>query len=364
MTEVFFSVKDQEYHTTFHALDAMMYATLQLAIVHGLAVGCGVVILIISWLIITNRRTPMFILNQFTIILMVIRSGFYLGFLLGPINSLTYRYTGQIDHKWNQYNISITADVLHTLLVALVEATLVFQIYVVFKSSNTKTLGKIFTVVASALGLCIFALYVNATVIEAKQLKDQLKAEKFTVSNSWVNNVPVIMFSASLNVICIILITKLVAAVRMRRHLGLKQFDAFHILIIMATQTLFIPSVLMIVNYHQSSSYSSLLANISIVLVVLNLPFSSLWASSANNSPMPSSSPNTVFFKASSRLSDLETLASKSPSPLKKFSNVVMAPEYNCGGDTLSTLESDHDSIDKYINGNQDIMMTEIARSV
>lgn len=360
MTEFNFTLDGQVLHLSFHKLDSITLATLKLCIVNGLAIGCGALLMILSWLTITNRKTPMFALNQFTLLCMVLRSALYVAFLLGPVNSLEYKYTGILGSAWNSYHVSVATDSMHTLLVASVEATLVFQIYVVFRTSSARHLGYVFTGLFAALGICIVGLYINSTAIAAGQLRDQLEIRRFTASNSWVNNVPVIMFSASMNVICAILIFKLVSAIRTRRHLGLKQFDAFHILIIMATQTMLIPSVLMIVNYHQLSSYSSLLANISIVLAVLNLPFSSVWASSANNSRTPCSSYNTVFFKASPRQSELDTLA-EPQSPLTKFGNLVVNSDVMSAN---TNVDSDRDSIDRYINSSADVMTTKVLKNV
>ena len=42
----------------------------------------------------------------------------------------------------------------------------------------------------------------------------------------------------------ILLIGKLIIAIRTRRYLGLKQFDSFHILLIGFSQTLIIPSII------------------------------------------------------------------------------------------------------------------------
>lgn len=241
-----------------------------------------------------------------------------------------------------------------------VAMTVVFQIYIIFKSPEVRHLGYILTGAASALALTIVALYIHSTVISAVQLKEQLLMHEIKITNSWVNNVPIILFSASLNVMCIILIAKLALAIKTRRYLGLKQFDGLHILMITSTQTFIVPSVLMIVNYKQSSSYLTLLANISVILVVCNLPLSSLWAASANNSSTPTSSANTVFSRWDSKFSDTETIAHELPLIPGKAEKLQLVSPITEKGDTHTMCEShgDQDLIDKMLDDIEGAVMT------
>lgn len=356
-----YTVGYEMYQVTFGMLDDSVTQAMQLCVVHGVAIGFGVILLILSWMCIVKRNTPMFILNQLTLTLMIIKSALYLCFLFGPLNSLTYRYTGSFSQDiWGPLQTYIATNVIHTLLIACVEATLVYQIHVVFKSPEMKRLGSVLTLGAICLAGAIVALYLHSTVILGIALKRQLMNQEVTPTDSWVNNVPLILFSASLNVVCAILVFKLVLAIKTRRYLGLKQFDGFHILTIMSTQTFIIPSVLMIVNYKQSSSYLSLLANISLILAVCNLPFSSLWATSANNSPQPTSSPNTVFSRWDSKVSDSETLAHEFPMIPGKTEKVHLVSPTTEKGDVQTVCEShrDQDSIEHILDTFDEAVMT------
>lgn len=94
----------------------------------------------------------------------------------------------------------------------------------------------------------------------------------------------------------ILLIGKLIIAIRTRRYLGLKQFDSFHILLIGFSQTLIIPSIILVVHYfYLSQNKDSLLQQISLLLIILMLPLSSLWAQTANNTHNINSSPSLSF---------------------------------------------------------------------
>lgn len=356
-----YTVAAEEYQLTFGILDSTVDRTLQLCVVHGMAIGCGALLMLLSWVVIIKKTTPMFILNQLTLLLMIIKSALFLCFLFGPLSSLTYKFTGLFpEERWHAFHIYIATNTIHTLLIATVEATLVFQIYVVFKSPEVRNLGYIMTCAAGALATTIVSLYIHSTVISARQLRQQLMEQDVTPTNSWVNNVPVILFSASLNVVCIILISKLALAIKTRRYLGLKQFDGLHILIITSTQTFIVPSVLMIVNYRQSTSYSTLLANISVILAVCNLPFSSLWATSANNSPTPTSSPNTVFSRWDSKISDTETLNQDMPLIPGKAETIQLVSPTTEKGDvqTVCGSDGDQDLIDRILDDMDGAVMT------
>lgn len=356
-----YTVGPEIYQLTFGILDNTVDRSLQLCVVHGVAIGCGILLMLLSWVVIIKKRTPMFILNQLTMVLMIIKSALYLCFLFGPLSSLTYKFTGLLpEERWHAFDIYIATNVIHTLLIATVEATLVFQIHVIFKSPEVKHLGYVLTAAAGSLAVTIVSLYIHSTVVTAIQLRNQLMEQDVTPTNSWVNNVPVILFSASLNVVCIILISKLALAIRTRRYLGLKQFDGLHILIITSTQTFIVPSVLMIVNYRQSTSYLTLLANISVILAVCNLPFSSLWATSANNSTHPTSSPNTVFSRWDSKLSDTETLAHEVPLLPGKAEKIQLVSPTTEKGDVQTMCDSngDQDSIDRMLDDIDGAIMT------
>lgn len=312
-----YQVADQDFQVTFSQLDQTMKEFIQFAIIHGLAIGIGSLLMFLSWVIVINKRTPIFIMNQCSLLLLVIRSGLYLGYVLGSLSQLAYIYTGIFNGSWDAYNLSMATNVVFCFLVMSAESTMVFQVYVMFKSSKQKYLGNILTSICGVLGITVVGLYVNASANASYVLKSQLTNKDFVAYGSWVANLPIILFSSTVNILSIILILKLAVAIRTRRFLGMKQFDSFHILIIMITQTFIIPSTLVIVNYKNTST--NFLSSLSFILAVCNLPLGSLWATSSNNNVHPTSASNTVLSRYDSSVSSHGTLAVKEDMILNKY---------------------------------------------
>lgn len=304
-----YTLGDYPLLVTFGQLEHSTQTFMKFAIIHGVAAGVGLLLLIMSWIIVINKKTPIFILNQVTLLLLVLRSTLYLVYLRGPLTQLSYIYTGIFNGSWRAYHVSVAANVLFCFLVASVEATMVFQVYVMFKHNKKKVWGHTLVLVCGALGVGVVGLYINSSVHATKVLKAQLAKKEFTQYASWVGNLPIIMFSATVNILSVILILKLANAVRTRWTLGLKQFDSFHILIIMISQTFIIPSALVIANYKNTSS--NFLSSLSFIIAVFNLPLGSLWAISSNNGTHPTSAPNTLLSRTDTSVSSQNTLATK-----------------------------------------------------
>lgn len=301
-----FNILDSQGQVTFGQLEDTSKEFIRFAIVHGFSIGMGAALMLLSWVIIINKRTPMFVLNQCSLLLLIIRSGLYLGYLLGPFAQPAFTFTGIYTGLWSLYNVSLAANVFYCMLVFTVETTMVFQVYVVFKGSKIERLGHLIVALCASLGLAAVGLAINASIATSNVLKAQLNQQEYAIYNSWTTSAPTIVLSVSINVLSVILILKLAAAIRTRRVLGMKQFDSFHILVITLTQTFIVPSILVIVNYLQTST--NLLSSLSFIIAVLNLPLGSLWASSSNNSPHPTSVGNTVLSRYTSSSSSQGTL--------------------------------------------------------
>lgn len=331
---------------TFGELNHVSVQTLNLGIVQGVGLGAGILLLFMSWVIIVNKKNPIFILNQATLVLLVVNCALNLAYLLGPFSSLPFVFTRVfLDSQWYAYTTTVAANVVHMILIASVETTLVVQTYVIFRSPEVRSLGYILTAMAASLGVSTVGFYLNNVIRDAIILRRQLLNESYEVHGAWVSNMPLILFSASINVICALLVAKLVLAVRTRRYLGLKQFDSFHILAISSTQTFIVPSVLVIVNYRNAWSGSTLLANLSVIVAVLNLPLSSLWAVSANNSPQPSSCQNSLLSRHTSNASS-QTMQSYS-----MFPNKVEKLHTPASLEKASTFyDNDEDSINRILD--------------
>ncbi|CEP63495.1 alpha-factor pheromone receptor STE2 LALA0_S08e03774g [Lachancea lanzarotensis] len=261
-------------------------------IIFGTRIGAAVITIVILMMVSKNRKTPIFISNQISLLLVVLQSALYLGYLFSPSASVSYTVAlmpGSI--PTSKLHPFAAANVFQTLLVAAIEASLILQVRIIFKSDTLKTAGRALLAVASGLALATVVVYLVATV---KSISAVYKnADAFP--DQYLYNIGVILQSTSINFMTLLLTVKLLLAVRSRRFLGLKQFDSFHILAIMSFQTLIFPSVLFILAYALSGNPNTVYLNsIAVLLVTLSLPLSSMWATSANNGFRPSSL-NTSF---------------------------------------------------------------------
>lgn len=252
--------------------------------------------------------------------------------------------TGIFDGSWIAYNTYVCLNLFHLILVGFVEAILLYQIHVVFKLSLMGKKRYFLECGVALLSLITVGLDLNSGAQHAIALRAQLLEGIPKSVSPWIDNVPVILFSASINVLCFILVLKLVFAVRTRRQLGLRQFDSFHVLIIMASQTFMVPSSLVIANYFRNNL--SLLSQISLILAVFNLPLCSLWACSSNNSQFPTSSQNTILSRQPTSTS-LDTLGNSfaslpekfdSPVDLEKTADIVTYCDQNSDNNSITQI--------------------------
>ncbi|KAK6464391.1 fungal pheromone mating factor STE2 GPCR-domain-containing protein [Scheffersomyces coipomensis] len=277
----------QVFELPFGLVDAYFHRILQQTIVHGVSIGACVV-LIITLLIFPNKHknNPMFYMNLMSLIWMIIRAGLNIAFILSPLNSPSFSFTGLLNPETSSYTISTVANSSEVILVVFILLSINYQIYIIFKSPEVKIMKFISIAISAGLSLATIGLYMNST-IRNNQMYHQIFTDSITsetvINGMLVNDLPRILFYTVINVTSLILVFKLVMAIKTRRYLGLKQFDSFHVLLIMSSQTLIIPTILVFVHYGLGESSSSLLLLIGLLLVVLSLPVTSLWASSANN---------------------------------------------------------------------------------
>lgn len=217
----------------------------------------------------------------------VIRSSLYLAYLLGPLGTLSFDLTGIVARDdIYKFQVSIAANAFQVILIALIQASMNYQLYTMFKSTGIKRLGTVLSVITGMLSLTTIAFYIHANVAIGLHLTNYfLHPDRVSTQlNAKLKSIPSILFAASVLLVLIILMTKLVLAVRTRRYLGLKQFDSFQVLLVMSTQTLIVPSILTIATYYQTKP-NLVLLTLSLLLISINLPLSSMWALAANNSP-------------------------------------------------------------------------------
>ena len=271
-----------ETQISFGELQSFFNRKMNQSIIYGTRIGAAAVAILILGMVTKNKRSPIFIINQFTLLIIVLHSALFLKYLASPYSSAIYTFTyfPQLVHRSNIY-VSGAVNMLEVVLIALVEISLVYQVYTIFKSSENRKMTVAWISLSSALGLATIGTYFATAVISMLNIYEK----SYSTSDSKLFNVSVILLASSINVMTLLLSLKLFFAVRARRFLGLKQFDTFHILLIMSAQSLIIPSILYILSYAlPAKDGTSNLAAIATLIVVLSLPLSSMWASSTNNS--------------------------------------------------------------------------------
>lgn len=298
---------DDVYGVRFSMLEDHANQMAGFVAAYSSAIGICLLVSIVLWVVTQNKRTPVFVLNQLSLNFMVIRSSLYLVHLNGPLSSLSFTFTGIFTPEYQKYcRVVLAANAFEVILITCILCSMTYQIYIIFKSPEVMKLGIILTVFMSMVNTGIVGLYINNAVVSSKVYYNLSNNDARTVrTGSWVTDIPFALFSASVISTCVMLICKLVCAIRSRRYLGLRQFDVFHILLVMSTQTLIVPSILTLINFGVSAFLRNLLVVISILLIVISLPLSSMWASTANNGPMASSASLSFLSRCTSSVSDI-----------------------------------------------------------
>lgn len=341
---------DDVYVVTFGVLDDYVANSFHYIVVYSVGIGACSTLSLALWASCQNKRTPIFVLNQITMTMMMLVSALYLAFFMGPLSSLSFSFTGiLIPHTYGSYRVTVAANVFQTILVACIEVSMSYQIFIIFRSPEVRRLGAALTVLSAVAGLTVVGFYINSTVSSARMFRGVFNHSTTTKrAGSWVTDIPFILFSVSINLMSCILACKLFLAIKTRRYLGLKQFDSFHILFIMSTQTMIIPSILVFINYGVSEAKTNVLSAVSVLLVVLSLPLSSMWASAANNNPTPTSSTLAFLNRSESNNSDTSTIVgnrfSLFPGKLSKSSTTSSSMEKTMK-DVLHTVSHDHEDL-------------------
>lgn len=331
----------------FGAIDTFMTLCLKYGIVHGVAIGsCG--ILAITFLVFNYRRrnTPMFWFCQATLLTRIIYSALLLVYFLGPLSSIAVTFTGRVlPSTFSAYQTSVAANAFRVINVVCIETLMVFQTYVVFRSPEVRRWGYGLAAMLGVLSAATVGFYINSAVIASRNshllYKIGYSNQTENRSQNWESNLPVILYSASINVMSLVLVAKLVFAVRTRRYLGLKQFDSYHILAIMGTQTMVVPAILVIFNYTVYIS-TAILSEVAGLLVVLSLPLSSMWAMAANN--LSNVNNTTIFGRQHSRATSEPNLATTEysflPWKLDKYVSNKSTP--SAFSQATAVLQSEH----------------------
>lgn len=281
-------------------VDELQKSQLQYSIVYGTGMGASLILLFLVWLL-CSRKTPLFVMNNATLVTYVITASLNLAYITGPLLSMSMFFTGMVSSN-SAINTVLTTNAFQVILVFLVQTTMVYHVYVIFKSHKSQLRRHLIVGFLCILEAVTIAFYINSNVRYARRLDMMYTNGKTFRDGTIYDTLPFILFQCSVNVSSIVLFFKLVLAIRTRRYLGLKQFGVFHILMIASTQTMLIPSILVIINYATHSAHqTNLLSTISMMFVVLSLPASSMWAAATNTASIPSSAASSLFSFPSSK---------------------------------------------------------------
>lgn len=314
---------DEPIELPFGILDEFQREQSKNSLVMGVMIGsCSVLLIFLLGILFKKKnnkssnseksyKTLLFYLNCLITLTGIFRAGCFTNYLLSSLNSSSFTFTGLYNNK--SYIGSEAANGFRVVLFALIEISMVFQVFIIFKTPKLKIWGYIVTFLSTCLALVVIGFQINSAILSHKRFINTVDQINDTdISSIWLD-LPTILFSISVNIMSILLIGKLIFAIKTRRFLGLKQFDGFHILLICSTQTLIIPSMILFIHYFTAFKNSNvLLVNISTLLIVLMLPLSSLWAQTANDTNYINDSPSFSFLSRES--SGISTLHSASAS--------------------------------------------------
>lgn len=325
---------------SFGEIDDYCNLLINQAAIFAARIGAAGLAMIAIWFSSKSKKTPVFILNQLSLFFLIFHSAFYIRYLLGAQATATYYFTG-FPSLVSQYSVNIytATNIFQLLLTASIQCSIVFQVYTMFNHPDAKYLGRIVTVFAGLVALSVVGLDFYNVVMSIKTIFGD-KSDYFASRSV---NAEIILFASSINFMSFILVVKLVWAIRARRYLGLKQFDSFHILLIMSFQSMLIPSILTILSYALTSLNHIPLNAVSVMLVALSLPLSSMWASSSNNSPNPTSTGYHVYtpssFSRTPYSATLNDYESATKATLNKYQRDQFSPEKEIA--TPTTISDD-----------------------
>jgi pheromone alpha factor receptor len=266
---------------TFGQLQQWVESKLKYAIIYGTRIGAAGVALLILLIVTKNKKSPIFVINIFSLLFIILHSGVYLKYLKSNYSSITYSFTyfEQMVKRAEIYT-SGAANMLEVFLVFFVELSLVFQVYTIFKSTSNKRLKQAWILLSSGIGITTVGLYFASAI---KTMKAVYNNTDYS-GDATIYNAAIICLASSINFMTLLLVYKLAHAIKSRRFLGLKQFDSFHILLIMSSQSLILPSILYILAYGlPAHDGTQSLQAIATLIVVLSLPLSSMWAGASNS---------------------------------------------------------------------------------
>lgn len=294
--ELSFSTPSGLQSITFSELDAWRYTIGQASIIQGVKIGGSIMAMITLVLVLKQRKKPLFILNQLSLFFIILRSCLYMYYLLGPSGSVTYQFSGWDILTQKDRNITVVTNAVQVVIILLIEANMLVQLGATFLHTSRAFVKYPILVFSTVLATVTVAFYILSLVYFSKITYGTGSSR----NSSWQLNAPLILFLSSVTFTSFILLCKFFVAIRARRHLGIKQFSAYHSIFIMTFQTLVIPAAINIASYNLANAKSMAIPELAVFLTAIFLPLSSMWACATNTSPKPYSDAGLRFSDVSS----------------------------------------------------------------
>ncbi|GME94138.1 unnamed protein product [[Candida] boidinii] len=337
--ELNYTLYDEVYTVTFGDLNDYYVGKLQVASIFGLRIGLAAAVLAVMYIITKNRKTPMFILNSSCLLVLLIHSIMVVCTLTQYLSSMQYMFTGIIYHARNATRTVAATNAVYILSVFLVECSITYQIYVIFKTPHGvyKYISYLVTLISGTLGLTTTAFYFAFCCFANMALYDK---DGETTAPPWIANASLIMFSASSAVMSLMLLIKLGLAIRTRKHLGLKSFSIYHIIFIMCAQSMIFPTVIIFAGICDGNGLRyRCLYPLGTALITISLPITSLWANASNNQSTASStigtilsSPSPTSFESRSYYSDDDKSLSDTNAPYDNWGQKMNVSSFGING--------------------------------
>ncbi|KAL2855350.1 fungal pheromone mating factor STE2 GPCR-domain-containing protein [Aspergillus pseudoustus] len=263
---------------TLQEVDDFAQYPIRICINYGAQLGASIILLIILLLLTKaeKRRSYVFCFNCFALLINFARLLCQIIFFTSPFTNPYAYFSGDYSRVPDSaYANSILSVILYSLLLTLIEASLVLQVQAVCANLR-RTYRHIL------LGLSIATALVPISFrywYAVENIKSILGSET-TQPVNWIESITQIAITVSICCFCAVFVTKLAFAIRLRRKLGITDFGPMKVIFVMGCQTMIIPAIFSIIHY--STDVPELASNV-LTLVTLSLPLSSIWASTTLN---------------------------------------------------------------------------------
>ncbi|KAL3466147.1 fungal pheromone mating factor STE2 GPCR-domain-containing protein [Aspergillus heterothallicus] len=268
----------EPFNVALQDVDAFAQYPIRICINYGAQLGASLVLLLILLLLTKSekRRSYVFCLNCLALLLNFARLLCQILFFTSPfVNPYAYFASDYSRVPDSAYANSILAVIFYSLLLTLIEASLVLQVHAVCAN-----LRRIYRNALLGLSVIIALVPIAFRYWYAVENIKSILGTKTTQPVNWIESISQIAISVSICCFCAVFVTKLAFAIRLRRKLGIIDFGPMKVIFIMGCQTMVIPALFSIIHY--STDVPELSSNV-LTLVTLSLPLSSIWAGTTLN---------------------------------------------------------------------------------